>query len=664
MHTDSGKVSVVHSHDMARYDDILLADKTEGHNGLTHPLLSEVEQQRLAAWNSTWQDYPRTACVQQLVEHQAAATPHALALMAGGQQLSYQDLNRRANQLAHALRARGVGPNVLVGLCVERSFDLVIGLLGILKAGGAYVPLDPSYPTERLAFMLQDAHVSLVLTQQHLLADLPLQNVQVICLDSDKALLAREHSENLPPSVTADDLVYVIYTSGSTGQPKGSLVTHDGLLNLVFWHQRAFGVIAADRATQVASPAFDATGWEVWPYLTCGASISFPDEDTRLTPTLLRDWLVAQRITITFLPTPLAESVMALEWPSTTALRFLLTGADKLQRYPSSTLPFALINNYGLTEATVVNTSGRIVPTAHPAGPPSIGYPIANTQLYLLDEHMRQAPIGEPGELYIGGAGLAKGYLNRPDLTAERFIRDPFSSEPEARLYKTGDLARFLPDGQIEFIGRIDHQIKIRGYRIEPSEIIAALDEHPAVLLSTVIAREDTPGEKRLVAYIVCVQDSEVTARELQESLQARLPDYMVPSAFVHLDTLPLTPNGKVDRAALPAPDASNGLRDEASTAPSTPTQIRLAAIVISLLNVEQVGLDDNFFMLGGHSLLGTQIIARVSETFGVALTLRSLFESPTVRQLAAEVETLIVAKLAAMSDEDVLRLLEQGSNV
>ena len=646
------------SHDM-QAQTILTAERKEYSN--PSPRLSKMEQQQLAAWNNaTRQDYPPDVCVPEMVAMQAAATPDAVALVVGDQVLSYRELNQRANRLAHYLRSLGVGPDVLVALCLERSVDMVVGLLGILKAGGAYVPLDPAYPVERLNFMLEDSRSRVLVTHQYLAERLPSSKTQIICLDADAFTLAQQSSDDLVPLATADNLAYVIYTSGSTGRPKGALITHDGLLNLVFWHQRAFAVTSADRATQVASPAFDATGWELWPYLTIGARVYMPDEDTRITAAALRDWLVNNGITITFLPTALAENSMALKWPSTTPLRFLLTGADKLEHYPSPSLPFALINNYGLTEATVVNTSGRIFPAEHIGTPPSIGRPIANTQLYILDEQMQQVPIGETGELYIGGRGLGRGYLNHPELTAERFVSVPFSDEPGARLYKTGDLAYFLPDGQVAFLGRADHQIKIRGYRIEPSEIVAVLNSHPAIQTSLIVAREDTPGNKRLVAYIVSSSGAQLTLNSLQETLAAQLPEYMIPAAFVTLEALPLTPNGKVDRNALPAPDATNILRDTVTVSPGSPLEERLARIVASLLNVEIVGRDDNFFMLGGHSLLGTQLIARINETFGITLSLRILFQAPTIRQLSAEIERLILAKLEMMSDDEAQRLLEQ----
>lgn len=599
-------------------------------------------------------DDPRHLCVPQLVEVQAAATPDAVALVAGDGVLTYRELNIRANQIAHHLRMLGVGPDVLVGLCLERSAEMVAGALAILKAGGAYVPLDPAYPAERLAFILHDARAPVLVTRQHLAAGLPGMACQVVALDTDAPRLACAPTSPVAGGVTPAHLAYVIYTSGSTGQPKGVQITHGSLLNLVCWHQRAFAVTAADRATQLASPAFDAAVWELWPYLTAGACIYVPDEETRAAPALLRDWLVAHEITLSFLPTALAESVMALEWPPETALRVLLTGADTLQRYPSPALPFSVVNNYGPTECTVVATSGRVAPAARPGERPSIGRPIANTRVYILDAGLQPVAPGVSGELYIGGIGLARGYLNRPALTAEKFIPDPFSDDPGARLYRTGDRACYLPDGQIAFLGRVDDQIKIRGYRIEPDEVIAVLNQHEAVRAGVVIAREDVPGEKRLVAYLVLHPGARPSASSLRDVVAARLPDYMVPTAFVRLDALPLTANGKVDRGALPAPDATNVIRDDAIEVPRTPVEERLAEIVSMLLGIEQLSTTDNFFMLGGHSLLGTQLIAKVRERFGVEITLRSLFEAPTITTLASAIEGLIIARIEALAEEDV----------
>ena len=639
---------------------VFIATREQHHPEM--PLLTRQEQEQLAAWNATQYEYARDVCVPQLVAKQAGATPDAIAVVDADQVLSYEELNRRANRLAHYLRELGVRANVLVALCAERSVDMVVGLLAILKAGGAYVPLDHAYPLERLAFMLQDAQAPVLVTQHHLASRFANLDTRphVICLDADAALLARQSAADPSCAISMTDLAYVIYTSGSTGRPKGVQILHDSLLNLVFWHQRAFSVTSSDRATQVASPAFDATGWELWPYLTAGASVYLPDEDTRLSPTLLRDWFVEYQITITFLPTPLAENVMTLDWPSAASPRCLLTGADKLQHYPPPGLPFALINNYGPTEATVVATFGHVPPIENPVASPSIGRPIANTQVYILDEHLRQVPIGEPGELCIGGVGLAKGYLNRPDLTAERFIPHPFSSEPGARLYKTGDLARFLPDGQIAFLGRTDHQVKIRGYRVELGEIETVLNRHPAVQQAVVIASEDLSGEKRLIAYLVPIPGEDVSFDSLHKTLVAYLPDYMIPVVFILLEALPLTSNGKVDRTALPAPGVANTLRDSSAlSAPTAPLEAWLAGVVASLLELEQVGIDDNFFALGGHSLLATQMILQVIDAFGVNLPLRTLFESPTVRQLAREIERLVIAGLETMSDDEIQRLLQ-----
>ena len=474
MHNDSGEI-VNESRTLSIFSVLEAAGEEEqgeqGEQG-TNQFSSSNWEQQLAVWNATEREYPIDACVPQLISIQATTTPDAAAIGQENHILTYRELNQRANQLARYLQTLGVGPNTLVALCVERSIDMVVGLLGILKAGGAYVPLDPAYPPERLAFMLEDFAVPVLVTQQHIAHQLPIHGLELVCLDVDSQELAAQGDSDPASKVTADDLAYVIYTSGSTGRPKGVQITHRSLLNLIFWHQRAFDVTSSDRATQVTSPAFDATGWELWPYLTCGASVYLLNEEQRVDPLLCRDLLLEQQITITFLPTALAEGVMVLEWPSQTVLRFLLTGADTLHRYPSPQLPFALINNYGPTEATVVTTSGSVPPMMHAERPPSIGRPIDNMQIYILDEHLRQVPIGTAGELYIGGVGLAKGYLNRSELDAEKFIPLPWSDKPGECLYRSGDLARFLPDGRVDFLGRVDHQIKIRGYRIEPEEII------------------------------------------------------------------------------------------------------------------------------------------------------------------------------------------------
>jgi amino acid adenylation domain-containing protein len=584
--------------------------------------------------------------------------PNALAVTHGKLSLTYKELEVRANQLAHFLRSLGVGPDGIVGLYMNRSLAMVVGALAILKAGGAYLPLDPTYPTGRLAFLLNDAQVPILLTGHHMVHELPVRPQNVVTLDPEGRLAAHGNSEPILTQPKAENLAYVIYTSGSTGHPKGVEITHGSLLNLVFWHQRTFTVSPRDRASQLSALAFDASVWEIWPYLAAGASLHLPDGVALNEPEAVRDWLVSQRITIGFLPTPLAERVMTLDWPAKPTLRLMLTGADTLHHYPSRKLRFQLVNNYGPTECTVVATSGTVSPAEHPDRLPPIGRPIANTEIYILNEEREQVPIGEPGEIYIGGAGLARGYRFRPDLTADRFVPNPFSSEPGARLYKTGDMARYLPDGQIAFLGRVDGQIKIRGFRIEPAEIVTILDEHPAVKASIVLAREVEPGDKRLVAYFVPVPNAQPTYMELSNFIAAQLPDYMVPGIFVKMETLPLNPNGKIDRAALPEPDVGNILRDDAFAESRTPIEKRMAEILAALLGLDQVSAEDNFFLLGGHSLLGAQLIARVRDVFGVELSLRSLFDAPTVAKLSAQIEAALLAKLEAMSEDEAQRIL------
>ena len=620
-------------------------------------LPSDADQKRLVAGNATHQDYPLDVLVPQLVAAQAAATPNAVAVAANHEVLTYAELEARSNQIAHCLRSFGVGPEALVGLCLDRSCVMVIAALGVLKSGGAYLPLDPAYPAERLTFMLNDAQAPVLLTKQHFAARLPAGKWRVINLDLDEPQIPRSPAESSSRSVEGKNLAYVIYTSGSTGKPKGVQITHDSLLNLVFWHQQAFGVTRSDRATQLASPGFDAAVWELWPYLTAGASVFLPVDAIRNDAESLRNWLVAERITITFVPTPLAERMLALEWPRQAALRIFLTGADTLHTYPPPNLPFTLINNYGPTECTVVASSGPVLSDERPDSLPSIGRPVANTEIYVLDEQMRQVSVGTAGGIYIGGAGLARGYLNRPELTAERFVPNPFSSDGTARLYKTGDLARYLPDGQLAFVGRIDEQVKIRGYRVEPNEITTVLNRHPMIQESLVLAREATPGDKRLVAYVVPKSGTQPTDKDLRYFLNSKLPDFMVPAIFVRMDSMPLNASGKVDRGVLRAPTEANILRDENYVCARTPLEQGVTNVLAGLLHLKKVGVNDNFFLLGGNSLLGAQVIAQVRDTFGVELSLLSLFDHPTASQLSAEIERLLLAKVGAMSEDDAERL-------
>ncbi len=592
-------------------------------------------------------------CIPENVARHAAASPSAVAVSHGPRTLAYAELEKRSNQLAHFLRSVGVGSGDLVGVYLDRSFSMVVASLAIIKAGGAYLPLQPGLPRERLSYMLQDAQVPVVITRSAMAGDLAAGRCRVVALDGEAEAIAKQ-SSTAPPCVLNDaSLAYVIYTSGSTGQPKGVEVLHRGLANLVSWHLRAFEVTSADRASHLAALGFDAAVWELWPYLVAGATVHLASEGVRQHPQQLQNWLLEEKITIAFLPTPLAESLLLLEWPKHAALRILLTGADTLHHSPPASLPFNLVNNYGPTECTVVATSGHVWPASNSSGqPPSIGRPIDNTEIYILDEKMSELALGKPGELYIGGAGVARGYRNHPELTKQKFVSNPFSADPGDRLYRSGDRVRVLPSGELEFLGRIDQQVKIQGYRVEPNEIVNALDCHPDVQTSAVIARETQGGEKNFVAYVVLRENSKVTASGLREHVSKRLPHYMVPASFVHMEALPVTANGKVDRDALPPPDSSNRLPDEDLIAPPTLIEQRLAAILAQLLHVQHVGVKDNFFLLGGHSLLGTQLITRIKQAFGVDLTLLSLFDHPTLTEMSQEIEKLILAKLENIDSE------------
>ena len=527
-----------------------------------------------------------------------------------------------------------------VGLYFKRSLDFVITTLAVLKAGGAYVPLDSSNPIDRILFMVRDSQIPIVLTGAR--ANLQLassSDLFRVHLIEDSAI--NEHAdEDFCAEISPNDLAYITYTSGSTGQPKGVEITHRGLANLVRWHQDAFSVTSADRASQVANLGFDATVWETWPYLAAGASLNLADELTCKDAVALRDWLLANDITISFVPTPIAERMLLLEWPSTTTLRALLTGGDKLHHCPQPGLPFSVYNNYGPTESTVVATSGLVAPTTDRFVEPSIGQPIDNTQIHIFDENRNPVPPGIVGEIYIGGAGVARGYRNRPDLTAGRFLPDHSGEIEGARLYRTGDLGCYLPNGEIAFRGRADDQIKLRGYRIEPNEIVVTLNRHPSVDASAVILCDGALGTQQLVAYVVITNGSRPTGTELREFLREQLPEYMIPSSFVTVDKLPVTANGKIDRKALSCATADT-LLPEAFVAPANPTQEKLLAIVTSLLRARDISTNDNFFLIGGHSLLGAQLIAKVKETFGVELSLLKLFENGTVVEMAAEIERL-----------------------
>jgi amino acid adenylation domain-containing protein len=645
------------------------------------PLLTAAERhQLLVEWNETTTDYPSDKCIHHLFEEQVARTPDAVAVIADFRfpildfgladaqaeiqnpkskiqnSLTYRELNARANQLAHYLRTLGIGPEVLVGICVERSIEMVVGLLAILKTGGAYVPLDPSYPQERLAFMLQDSDVAVLLTQTALHTNLPPTDAKLVCLDAADALFAGHATDNPVSQVQVANLAYVIYTSGSTGQPKGVLLEHRGLVNLAQAQIRAFGVQPGSRVLQVASLNFDASISEIVMALCAGATLVVAPAEQLLPGFALSATIQRTAIShITLVPSSLTlldpEEVPALQ-------RVIVAGeacSPPLAARWAARLQF--FNAYGPTETTVCATIMDCATWQDRQQAPPIGRPLANTQLYLLDAQQRLVPLGVAGELHIGGAGVARGYLNRQALTAERFIANPFGA---GRLYKTGDLARWRPDGNIEYLGRIDHQVKLRGFRIELGEIEAVLAQHPDVHEAVVIAREDAPGEKRLVAYIVAdkvtrwqgdgsaelakakVNDRDdvtlsphhpVTLSALRQALAQRLPDYMMPSAFVFLDALPLTPNGKVDRKALPTPKRQ--MEHSSVTRPRTLAEQQLVRIWEDLLAIHPIGIEDRFFDLGGHSLLAVQLLAKIQHAFGQTLPLRTLFAHPTIAELA-----------------------------
>lgn len=580
---------------------------------------------------------------------QAELRPRSIAIAAGDHALTYTDLDAQSSRLAQRLQRMGVDRNVPVAVCLPRSPEMVVAALGIMKAGAAYLPLDPDDPPDRLAFVLKDAGVAAVATTSALASKIGLSSKEALLMDSPG--WTAESADPLDIDLEPEDLAYIIYTSGSTGRPKGVELTHAGLANLISWHQQAFSVTAEDRASHLAGLNFDAAVWELWPYLTTGASVHLVDDTTRTSPELLLDWLVRNEITVSFVPTPIAERMLFLDWPRTTSLRFLLTGGDRLRRYPPSSLPFRVINNYGPTECTVVATSGEVLP-ADPGRQidwlPSIGKPIANTRIDLVDREGRSVSAPDSGEICISGRGVARGYRNQPALTAEKFVPDPLGEEEGRFMYKTGDLGRLLPSGEIEFLGRLDDQIKVRGYRIEPGDVIASLGQHPSVRECLVVTQEDSSGELELAAYVV-LNNEHVTSTQLRQFLRTRLPEYMIPSVFVRIDAFPLTTRGKIDRSRLPRPEPANILADEVTNERAlSSTEQRIAEIAAHLLGRETISPDDNFFLLGGHSLLGAQLISQLRSAFGVDIPLRTLFRGPTTTQLAREIELLAGARVVA----------------
>jgi amino acid adenylation domain-containing protein/non-ribosomal peptide synthase protein (TIGR01720 family) len=561
-------------------------------------------------------------------EVQVHHSPQAVAIRAGERALTYAELDTRSTRLAHVLVRLGVREGAAVGVCLERSIALGVAQLGVLKAGAAFVAMDPKHPDDHLRFVLQDTAARVLLASEAVARRLPGPWTGVP-LDEDTPLEGESESELLPRALGPEDLAYIIYTSGSTGRPKGVAVRHGGLAQLVTWHLHTYELGPHDRCALVASPGFDASVWEIWPALASGAALSVPPDEVRADPARLVRWLCEERVTVTFLPTPLAEAVLSEPWPEDTALRALLTGGDRLTRRPEPGLPFRLVNHYGPTEVTVVTTAGRVAPAG--LGAPDIGRPIAGLRCRVLDDHLELVPIGVAGDLYVAGEGLARGYWARPGATAERFVPDPFGP-PGSRMYRTGDRVRWSDEGALEFLERADRQVKLRGHRIELGEIEHQLATHPAVRAAVVERRHDLPGEPRLVAYVV---PTDAAPSELSESLRAHLraalPHYMVPSTFVTLGALPLNASGKVDRAALPAPPGGGG-----EDVPSTALERQLVGLFAEVLHVERVGVHDDFFALGGHSLLATQLVSRIRGVLGTEVPLRDVFEASTPAGLAA----------------------------
>ena len=644
------------------YERVLESVATDPGQRLSDITLLSEDERRLVLldFNDTAADLPVTETVHQLFSERAAADPGHTALRGGGTSLSYGELERRSNYFARRLLALGLRVEDRVAVLTGRSPEFVVAALATLKAGGAYLPVDVQYPAERVRWMLSDAGTRVVLTErcwEYLLAGAP-AGPHVLFLEEEPVNFDHREAAPVAARAGAGNAAYVIYTSGSTGTPKGVVVTHAALLNLVWWHRREYAVTSEDKATQVAGAGFDATVWEIWPYLTAGASVSIADEETRGYPPALVRWLADERITICFLPTPLLEAALQEPWPEESALRAILTGGDVLHRPQAMSLPFKLFNHYGPTEGTVVTTSSVVDVTEARALPP-IGEPISNVRVYVLDERLRLVPPGVAGHLYVAGSGLARGYLARPALTAAAFVPDPFSGEAGARLYRSGDLGRWLTDGRLEFLGRADEQVKIRGFRVELGEIEAVLRAHPHLREAAVMALEDG-GERRLVAYVVGGANGALSTDDLRGFLRAKLPEYMMPARFVWLDALPLTPNGKVDRRALPAPPQEFDGRAEDAAAPLSPFEEVVAGIWSEVLGVERVRPSDNFFQLGGHSLMAARVLSRVSETLRVELPLRSLFDAPGVAEFAVLVEEALLAAVENLNDEEARHRLGQ----
>jgi len=613
------------------------------------PSLRKKMEETARRGNDTQTDYAGDAFVHHLFETQTKRTPDAVAVICDDQQLTFQELNCRANQLAHHLQKLRVGPEVNVGLCVERSIEMVVGVLGILKAGGVYVPLDPMYPKDRLSFIIQELQVPLLLTQERLLKKLPEHGAQAICLDSDWPLVSQQSEGNANSAVSEASLAYVIYTSGSTGMPKGVMITHVSLRHYVHDLQKALGMISDDVYLHTASISFSSSVRQLMMPLAKGATVAIATSEQRTNPLALFDMIKRRGVTIMDTgPTLLQTCTQALFRLNPQARKVFLDNKLRLIVTTGEPLPYHVVKNwsldlehgarfinmYGATETSgsvVVNPisakndcSAKIVP---------LGRPIANTKIYILDQNLQPAPAGASGELYVGGLRVARAYLNRVELTATSFIPDPFSDEPGARMWKTGDLARHLPDGNIDFISRIDHLIIIRGSRVEPAEVEEVLKRHPAVWETVVVARDGEPGDTRLVAYMVRDPEESLTVSELRRLLIEKLPDYMVPTVFVMLDALPRLPSGKIDRQALPAPDQRRPDLDQPYVSPRSELQRHLSNLWCDILKLDRVGIYDKFFELGGTSILAARFVNLIQAELGESIFIISIFKSPSIAE-------------------------------
>jgi amino acid adenylation domain-containing protein len=583
--------------------------------------------------------------------------PHSIALICGDERLTYAELDHRANRFAAYLSQTGLAEGNTVAVCLQRSCDWIVAALGTMRARAAYVPLDSTWPDSRLRFAVRDSGATVLVARAALLSRL---QVDALGVDPcrDACAIATAPAVPLAP-VRPDSLAYVIYTSGSTGAPKGVEITHANLAHLVHWHRDTFDVTPQDRASHLAGLGFDAAGWEIWANLAAGATLCLADDATRLSPELLQQWLLRERVTLAFVPTIHATSLMDISWPTTTSLRFLLTGGDVLHCGPAADLPFSVVNNYGLTECTVVSTSAVLKPGC--SGVPPIGRPITGTTVYLLDEAGHPVPDGSSGEIYIGGAGVGRGYRNLPGPTEQTFLSDPFAPTASARMYRTGDFGVRRPDGEIEFCGRRDRQTKIRGQRVELDEIDSALMAHPGVDFAVVVTSTSPAQENELVAHVRPRKNVPVpTPCELKQHLLLTLPDYMIPASFLRLHELPLSSSGKLDLKMLPPPLAASLQETSSARLPVTSIEETLLAMMRETLNNNSVRADNNFFLAGGHSLLAMQLVMRIRDAFGVDMTLRQLFEAPTVERLAFLVEATLIEKIGSTTDEEAEKQLAE----